>query len=227
MAVRSVVRRGLLEGLVITASILLAFTLDRWWDGSQTAAHVEEIQVALVAEFEAVASELRATRGVHAARRQAAQALAELEHGAVTRLGGDSIWTLWVAASLPIMTDPPRGALTSVISAGDLRLIEDQSLRSRLAGWENRLEDMLHTETNVSELLRTQLIPQLTHSTPIPFGGGTVDERLEPTLRDFATRNLLQQVMVITAVVLRENDALQDEVEQILAMLSAEVGLRP
>ena len=227
MADRSLIRRGLLEGFVITASILLAFTLDRWWEGRETSAHIEEIQVALVSEFEATASELRATRAVHAARREAAQVLAELEQGAVGELGGDSIWALWVAASLPIMTDPPRGALTSVISAGDLRLIAGQGLRSRLAGWENRLEDMSHTETNTSELLRTQLIPQLTYSTPIPFGGGTVDERLESTLRDFATRNLLQQVMAITAVVLRENDVLQDEVEQILAMLGDGVGSRP
>ena len=218
------VRRALVEGLVITASILLAFTLDRWWDVQQEAAHIEELEFALVAEFEATVSELQAVRSIHSARTRAAQALVDLAPDAATSLGGDSLLVLFSAALFPTMTDPPRGALSSVISAGDLRLIRGQELRSRLAGWENRLEDMWHTETNIRELLLNRLSEDVAHATPFPDQGGVVDDQFVAALRGVPIRNHLKQVVLITDIVLNENQALQDEVRQILGMLRQEVG---
>jgi hypothetical protein len=55
------VRRLIAEGVVIVASILLAFGLDAWWDATQQSRETADLLAALDEEFALAAEELEGT----------------------------------------------------------------------------------------------------------------------------------------------------------------------
>ena len=59
------------ELLVITTSIVLAFALDAWWDARGDRVDERKLLVALHEEFEAVKAELLAARRTHSSRQTA------------------------------------------------------------------------------------------------------------------------------------------------------------
>ena len=61
---RSGVRRLLLEALVIVASILAAFALDRWWDVRRAAQEQQQVLEGLRSEFRGAKAELERYRDI-------------------------------------------------------------------------------------------------------------------------------------------------------------------
>lgn len=213
--------RGLVEFVVITMSILLAFSLDRWWDVRKDHGDEQKLLIALVEEFEATAQELRDSWDRHETRRAAAEALALVDLGTLGQITADSATSLWNYATKPETADPPQGTLTAVIANGTLTLIRNGSLQSHLAGWEARLADYNHTERNLADYILFEFIPWMALQGPLPYGS---QSPLNAAFLSVPTKNHLNRIVLVSEVALGENEALQDEVNEILTLLRQESG---
>jgi len=125
----------LTEAGVIMLSILAAFAVDAWWDGKKDHSRAQGEVASLRSEFEAIDHELaRAAKELQTAL-EATQELARLagpRPGPLT----DAQFGLLFTRSLTInAVQLPTGALANLLASGDLPLLHDVELQSRLASW--------------------------------------------------------------------------------------------
>jgi len=137
MAAKAPVYRLFLEGLVIVASILLAFGIDAWWDARQERERVE-------AALQSVADEVTQNRGeierAAAANRRRVERLRWFIDAAPTDIASQPVDALLDAAfsvARPNTYDGGGGALSGLVASGDLSLIPDSDLRRQLLEWQS------------------------------------------------------------------------------------------
>ena len=136
-------RKIVAEGLSIVVSILLAFAIDAWWDSRKDLGEEREHLNALKLEFrqdrEVVAREILVLEDAAAATKT----LLALDATEASQIDADSLASLFdrsvrAGASAPIAA----GAVQSLLSSGDLGLIRDKELASRIAAWPSQLADV-------------------------------------------------------------------------------------
>jgi hypothetical protein len=151
------------EGVVIVASILLAFALDAWWDSRGQRQEETQVLENLRSEFQAAGSQLdrylildqttlasiegilRSARAAHAAGR------AQVE-----------VATVDLARTLIAPTfDPRTGTLDGLLASGRLGILKSENLRQRLAAWPGLLADAAEEEVRSDALIRDQMEPIL------------------------------------------------------------------
>jgi hypothetical protein len=153
--------RPLLQGLGVTASILLALALDAAWDYRQDRVEEASALRRLRGEFEVNAQRYETALAAHRRILEEARALV----GAIDRLRGDpsyeapdsllaNLWNWWTY-------DPLDGTLNSLIASGRLGLIENDSLRTALASWPDLVADLNEDEGNQRDAVRDHVIPSL------------------------------------------------------------------
>ena len=153
--------RILVEGAVIVASILLAFSIDAWWAGMQDRAEERLVLQALQTEFD---DNLSGLRGVHEVHERYEAELSDLVGRMVNAGDGN---TFAVADSLlrPLVSfrtaDPAMGTLNTLLASGRIDLIRSQDLQKALAGWPAALEDAAEDETLVRDFVHGQLMAGL------------------------------------------------------------------
>ncbi len=138
--------RIFVEGGVIVGSILLAFSLDAWWDnrsreaelGDQLDVVAREMQSARVALQRALdAHDINAHRA-----EQLRSVLSQVADGSEVIVSDTLIGPL-----LPQVTaDVTTGSLDAFVAAGGLELIEDVDIRGQLLQWPTMIEDLLDDE---------------------------------------------------------------------------------
>jgi hypothetical protein len=163
--------RGMLtEGLVIVMSILIAFSIDAWWDSYQEQRREYEILVGLHADFHASRPGLESR--LELARRMAS-GTGELLHLTRDRQipGPVSVPDPLVLAVLGGPTyEPAMSTLDSAIASGEIELLRDDKLRFELANWRRILSDTAEDEREVRRITNEQLIPLLSRSLDLrPF----------------------------------------------------------
>ena len=130
-----------LEGVVVVASILLAFGIDAWWDGRQAIGSEEELLVGLREEVAANLENLRADLDSLELNRDRLNRFVSSDPARFGESLGDSAWQSVVR---PLYRDfSPKlsyGFLDATVAAGKLELIRDVELRAALAGLK-RLQD--------------------------------------------------------------------------------------
>ena len=129
------------EGVVIVGSILLAFGIQALWDGRVDRREEAESLQALHADFLGTVEELDRVAGSHRLRLAAASELLGISAPGLRALARDSLQTLLRLSTRTTTIDPPIATLKSLIASGELALISDKVLRSRLAGWNGLLDD--------------------------------------------------------------------------------------
>ncbi len=156
----------LLEGVVIVASILLAFAIDAWWDGfresRETRTLLESIRSDVVAtqaviaenrsDSELVAERARALLGAMAAADTSADAMRErlLTLGNIFVIGG---WS------------PINDTYAEAVNSGRLQLIDDDALRIALFRYEAQIEELDQMYLEISEQYYARLEPFLVANT--------------------------------------------------------------
>jgi hypothetical protein len=136
-----------LEGLVVVASILIAFVLDAWWDGRQLRGELRQ-------ELSSVAREVAENRAavayeIHALERIIAGSEAmvtSLEAAPPGRLEPVADTLIWFVAFWSPTLDLSFGALDALIASGRLAQIPDADLRLGLAGLKNKVTDAVDDE---------------------------------------------------------------------------------
>jgi hypothetical protein len=151
-----------LEGVVILLSILIAFALDAWWDGVQSARSLSQ-------DLNGVTSEMESNRDVLLTEIDALQRI----------MGGSELMlsvleaerdheTVVVADTLAFLVSnwAPRlvmsfGALDALIESGRLGEIDDLALRTGLAGLKERVGNAVEQERMATNLMNNRLFPLL------------------------------------------------------------------
>ena len=153
--------RILAESLAIVLSILLAFSIDAWWDVRRDRAREADLLAGLLADLEASRPEL-VTR-LNGARRMATNTarfrdlIASAPEGQLVRVP-DSV----VIAVLGTPTyEPTTNTLDAALSSGEVELIRSNDVRQRLAEWRRGLIDTYEDENASKEIVITQLVPLL------------------------------------------------------------------
>jgi hypothetical protein len=134
------------EGIVIVASILLAFGIDAWWDERRAAQDEREHIAQLTFDFQANAARLANIRSIHEAALDASyEILARAGIGGVSQSSATTAEL--VLLSLRSWTyDPVLGGINSLIQSGNLGLLRNDSLRVAVAGWPDVARDLSDDE---------------------------------------------------------------------------------
>lgn len=135
------------EGAVIVGSILLAFSLDAWWDRRSEAEALRRQMDAVAREIRSQTEALERAARAHDLNVRLSQHLAALL-GPVAEGSSLVVSDTLVGPLLPQVTaDVTAGALETFLAAGGLELVRDQGVRRQLLEWPARIEDLQDDET--------------------------------------------------------------------------------
>ncbi|MGD8496325.1 MAG: hypothetical protein PVF05_09065 [Gemmatimonadales bacterium] len=153
--------RNLRELVVVVAGILIAFTLDAWWDGRTEAEWRQSELQSLRQEFTESRVQLEQWIRIHEmiADRTGIviETLESAPAGAAVPVP-DSV----LAGVLVMPTyDPTLGTLEALLASGDLSRLREPRLISLLARWPGLVADVREDEESVVRHVQTQLIPLL------------------------------------------------------------------
>ena len=213
------------EGAVIVLSILLAFSLDAWWEAHTERSQALDAVVALGTDFEAARSELagqvRTNEGILAS---SDSLLSLLEGGSVVDVPTDLLISLTRASTYA----PPTGALDELLASGRLSMIPDGELREALAAWPVTVE-RLNEKMNLHEsFVFEQLIPEMRSIMPFRVVADTrYEEAQRPeaipvhSTEEFA--NLLSQLRIMVHRTLKSSGGV-GRVDDLLSVIEARLS---
>ncbi len=135
------------EGAAIVVSILLAFSIEAWWDNYQDRSEEQGILLGLKSEFEQnlafIETELSYRNAVIESILKifdASVAQTSIEPEVLDELIGDVTWWQNIKYS--------RGAIDGLLQSGGLSLIENEELRRVLASMPSRYDSTTRSELN-------------------------------------------------------------------------------
>lgn len=234
------------EGLLIVASILLAFGLQAWWEDQVE--YREETRL-----LQSILGELRANQGhlVEAIQYQSGihesvQALLDAAANPTVDLSRDSVDVLiggvsWYSTTERLQT----AAVDAVVLGGTLSVLSDEILRTDLTAWLQALDRFKDIAAQDHEtyfhawlpfLRANAYLPQISnvlsepgssdpyYGIPVPVLAEPVDHRALVANREF--QNLLVQKRWVADDILNEYGTLAPTLEQLVARLSASVEAR-
>jgi len=132
--------RVLVEGLVIVASILLAFGIEAWWDGRQDRQELNESLVSLREEFLGHRARLIQDRGTNEESRASITMALQMGAADVVALSPDSANILLRNSSVTSLFTPSNSALEALLAANVLERISDLGPRGSVAAWPGRVD---------------------------------------------------------------------------------------
>lgn len=135
------VRRLLLEAVVIVGSILLAFAIDAWWNARAHAADVREQRSALRAQIDA--NQTLLTQAAIGADQSlsALQRLIRIIGPSTPIISFDTFAVLMNAGFSPAnLREPELGALETLLNTGSYRLSLDRELHDQLVRYRSRAQ---------------------------------------------------------------------------------------
>jgi hypothetical protein len=213
--VQTSLRRLVVESLFITASILLAFALDAWWDRRGDRLDERELLIALQSEFDDVRRELERAQAVHVVREAANSELLKVTADGSTLPAPDSLWKLLTAAHRGTTINLASGVLGSAIDAGTIALVRDANLRTKLAAWPSRVEDHAMTESGLRGYLLGVLRPWWAEHALYPEDSGPSTRWqtvVAGPIRSAVYRNHVHHIRNMTQTIVSENEQLLIEV---------------
>ncbi len=173
-------RRLLAESLAVIFSILLAFSIDAWWDSRQEVRRQRELMAGLLADFRSSRPGLE--ERLVLARRMAAGTAGFLDlSGAYEVPTAIAVPDSLVLAVLGGPTyEPATNTLDAAVASGEIERLTSDEVRARLANWRRMLSDTREDELEVRRITNEQLAPLLTHSLDLrsyfdrvlPWSGG-------------------------------------------------------
>lgn len=130
----------------MVASILLAFSIDAWWDDHNERVEERRILESLKVEFQSNAESIPAFIRNHLRSAEHAQALLEAlkstQPGSMLQYPAAKVGQVLGHSS----TDPQSGALDAILQSGELRYVSNSAIRERLAAWPHLVVDATENE---------------------------------------------------------------------------------
>ena len=222
------------EGVLIVVSILAAFWIDSWRDDRQLATEEQELLRQLKAEFEVNIDLLAERRSQHAANQAAARNLLSATGPkpntavlATEDLGKNLLrmlqwWTF----------DPQTGVLTGMIQSGKLSVISSDSLRTNLASWPARLQDLTEDELYLAGFTKDLIYPVLHPTTAMRnfvlmpnVGPSAFPDNSEQLLRNRQFENVVIQKLAMEEELLDIYDDIGAHIDSTVALIEKEIGI--
>jgi len=221
--------------VLIVASILIAFSLEAWWDGRRTLDKERAALSAVRDDFGAARQELdsvlvrneRVVETVGVVLRMNPESLAKLDPDSAHAL-------LRYGFGGGLTFDPPTGALQALLNAGTLGDIRNQALAAALSAWPglmdeidedqvfiidsfNRLQEIrVHTGTLEQSLILQGILPGPARM--------TMGEVLTALISESKDRENLALHMMSIAGLLMELEDVDRRLDVLLEQLDAELG---
>ena len=221
--------------VLIVTSILIAFSLEAWWDGQRT---LDEERAALSAvrdDFRAARQELDSVLVRNEKVVEVVGVVLAMNPEDVAKLDSDSAHALLRYAYGGGLTfDPPTGALQGLLFAGTLGYIRNHELAAELSAWPglmdeieedqafiidsfNRLQEIrVHTGTLEQSLILQGILPG-----PAEM---TIGEVLAALLSESEDRETLARHMLSIGGLLMELEDVDRRLDALLEQLDAELG---
>jgi hypothetical protein len=127
--------RILAESMAIIASILIAFALDAWWDDTQERRREQELLHRIHGEFVETRDSLREAVRWHRTRVEASLELREFGGNGEASPPEDLTRKVRTTFLTYQTTHPVTGTLDGMLASGNLGIVNNDELRSLLAGW--------------------------------------------------------------------------------------------
>ena len=154
------------EGAAIVVSILLAFSIQAWWDERRDGASERVMLSSLLAELHATENSFDINVGHVAAIRDFTQQLLNAAVGPNNPLGDRDIDRLLAAQTWHVQQNSlSTPILDSLVSSGDLSLTSDDDLRLKCRIWESQLKDVRRNIETENEFYRDRVLPFLEANT--------------------------------------------------------------
>ena len=129
-------KRTTIEALAVVASILLAFTIDAWWE--ERGLRIEEQQVlqGLREEFLSVHKVLSQHLSEHLNGVQTMEDFLIATEGGNVKEGAPVVDAVLLELLSPMTSDLGSGTLAALLSSGRIEILSNRTLRAKLASWE-------------------------------------------------------------------------------------------
>jgi hypothetical protein len=149
--------RLLVEAVAIVVSILLAFSLDAWWQSTSDAREEQSILEDLDDELAVVYAALTGIISATAAQESGAERLASTLGASQASVSvSDSLLALLFN---DITFNPSLGSYDALISSGRIDLIKAQDLQNGLATWPSILDDAVEEQLRLQRFGDSELKP--------------------------------------------------------------------
>jgi hypothetical protein len=159
-------RRLTAELFAIVFGILVAFALQASWEARNDRLAERHLLEALQTELSAARNALDAQRWAYEYVDQAtalvAKQLSDAGSGSVITIAD----TLLAGLLLEMSYDPPMGTVSTLLSSGQLELLEDLELRTVIAGWPAAVADGVEEQQRLWDLADNQVKPLLHEAVP-------------------------------------------------------------
>ncbi len=221
--------RVLTEGVVIVLSILLAFSIDAWWDGRQERDREYAALDALARDFDNAAVILDRHAAVLESTAAAAKILLGWTGPNARPRPADSLATLMVPMWRLTRFEPPMGTLDALLGSGDFRLVRSDQLRGALAAFRAQLASMNRTQDYGRDVAFGLWAPYMLRALPQRNFGARGDGASEfeadlvGQLRSMEFENVVNIRLINTEFALVKADAMGALIARIQGMLRAEL----
>lgn len=223
------------EGFAIVASILLAFSIDAWWDGRKDRLEEREILLGLEIEY----ADLRARLARWAELNRTGVGLIEqFLSDAVSEMDSEAVERTFAYVLIVNVLDQ-GGAIEALLASGRLEKVADKDIRARLQKWPDWLEDIHTNDLSARSYAMHEISPFLARHgfprTPCPgpnfYSCG--DHEAPPAeymrlARDAEFRAMLINRRLWMLAIARDHENARDEADAILDLIAARlVVLQP
>ena len=227
------------EVIAIIASILIAFSLDAWWDGRELAEREHRYLLSLERDFRENQTDLERTIQVQNTVLESVQKLVLFGATATPTPDADSVKSLitLMFRDTNVRFPPNIRTYQELLNTSSLQVLRSDSLRTLLSDFDVAVQTVGGLEESAAEGwsrdVTEHLLTRLDLAAHLPqymFGVDSVVEILPSTVdvRSFPADPLFRNIMVsrlaLTAVKLSMYRDLEGTVDEVLRLLALELG---
>ena len=155
-------KRFAVEGVVIVASILLAFGIQAWWDSRADAVQERALVSALEQDFRTARASFDSVKLAHqTVLTSMERLLIYTKSGSVPELERAQLDTVLSRVFYRRTFDPPMGTVETILGSGRLDLFHNQDLVGELTRWTAAVQNFNELETSGTNHFYRTLYPYL------------------------------------------------------------------
>jgi hypothetical protein len=216
------------ETFAIVVSILLAFSIDAWWDGRKDRLQEQEILLGLEIEFVDLRDRLDRWAQYN---RTGMDYIERYLSDAVSDMHLEAIESTFAHASIANILDQ-GGAIDGLNASGRLEKISDREIRARLIKWPDWLEDIHTNDLSARSYAMREITPFLSkHGFPravcpeeyfyICSGPETAPAAYVHLAEDLKFRAMLINRRVWMRAIARDHESAREKADEILILIKA------
>jgi len=152
-------KRISVEAAAIVASILLAFSIDAWWQNRQIQIEEQEVLAGLKAEFVANHEVLTRHLVMHLQGIQSLEDILLVIENGQSRDAKSIVLAALFEMGAPVTTDLGNGTLSALLSSGRVEILTSRKLRTLLTAWGGVIGEVWDDQANNAKMVLEIFVP--------------------------------------------------------------------